>query len=59
MVYLLAFIGMVALIVVGWRILSPAWTHTRAAPRIAPDDDPDFLREIANRAQHPHDNDDK
>jgi len=58
MVYLLAFIGVVTLTVVGWRILGTARIHPRPAPPLAPDDDPDFLRDIATRAQPPNDNDD-
>jgi hypothetical protein len=50
LLYLLAAIGVAALAVLLWRV----FRHARVAPvpsGIAPDDDPEFLRQLAERTK--------
>ena len=66
MVYLLAVIGAVAVAFLLWRAFGPDQVRvgSRArrgihSGRVAPDDDPEFLRKLAEQTKRPHDGDGK
>jgi hypothetical protein len=61
MVYLLAVIGAVAVVFLLWRAFGPDQVRvgSRAKRGLGPDDDPEFLRKLAEQARRPHDGDGK
>ncbi|MBV9845077.1 MAG: hypothetical protein JOZ47_08410 [Kutzneria sp.] len=58
MVYLFALIGAVTVGVVLWRLLGAGQSQVETPPKraVAPDDDPDFLRDLGRRTRR-HDSD--
>jgi hypothetical protein len=59
MPYVLAFIGLVIVVILVWRALSPGRVGAGARRRpMAPDDDPDFLRKLGEQIKRPDDGDD-
>ncbi|GAB3676170.1 hypothetical protein [Saccharopolyspora tripterygii] len=56
MIYALAAIGALTIAVLMWKAFGPqpAATRPRQTP-LAPDDDPDFLRKIAEQQRKNHD----
>lgn len=58
MLYVLAILVVVALAAALWRLLGPQRDTRQPQGRVlAPDDDPDFLRELDKRARRPDDDD--
>lgn len=59
MLYLLAAIGAIAVAVLLWRAFAvrPAGVRSRRPARLAPDDDPEFLRRLNERVMRPEDDD--
>jgi hypothetical protein len=54
LLYLLAAIGVVAVAILLWRVLSPDRVGVGARRRmVAPDDDPDFLRRLGEQNRRP------
>jgi hypothetical protein len=53
MVYLLAVIGAIAVAYLLWRAFGPDRVHvgSRAKKGVGPDDDPEFLRKLAEQAK--------
>jgi hypothetical protein len=53
MVYLLAVIGAIAVAYLLWRAFGPDRVRVVSRPRrgVAPDDDPEFLRKLAEQAK--------
>jgi hypothetical protein len=62
MLYLLAAVGVIAVVVLLWRAFGPSPAKVAPPPRrrgpLAPDDDPEFLRGLGER-KRPPDEDDK
>lgn len=62
MLYLLAAIGAITVAVVLWRLLSSERIGVTPRSRqssVAPDDDPDFLRQISEQQRHQNNGDDE
>lgn len=58
MIFVLALVAAVAVLVGLWRLLGPqrdAADPTLRTRVLAPDDDPDFLRELGERTRRPDD----
>lgn len=51
MLYLLAAIGTVTVAVLLWKAFGPEQPAGSREPVLAPDDDPDFLRELNRRSR--------
>lgn len=49
MLYLLATVGAVTVVLLLWKAFGPEPAPERRQPGLAPDDDPDFLRELGRR----------
>lgn len=53
--YVLAAIGAATVTVLLWKAFGPQ-PHGGERPALAPDDDPDFLRELNRKRQEPNEN---
>jgi hypothetical protein len=51
LLYLLAAVGVATIAVLLWRAFGPARV-ARVPARVAPDDDPEFLRQLAERTKN-------
>jgi hypothetical protein len=58
MLYLLATIGVLVVALVVWRSMAPAKVGAGARRTLGPDDDPDFLRGLADQVRRRDDDDD-